>query len=141
MNAAHLTSPSLALLTATINSIVVLLCSIQNEVAGVFKSVFAIKGYTTPIRQRVLEVADVTLKNSGDTIDTVVDEQVAGREQEAHVPEWVKFTHECIDSALVGARAKTRTFFFTCNVSYHIEDILSRHLAFPRHDASALRRP
>ena len=43
-------------------------------------------GYTTPIRQRVLEVADVTLKNSGDTIDAVVDEQVAGRKQEAHVP-------------------------------------------------------
>ena len=43
-------------------------------------------GYTTPIRQCVLKVADVTLKNSGDTIDTVVDEQVAGRKQEAHVP-------------------------------------------------------
>ena len=43
-------------------------------------------GYTTPIRQRVLEVADVALKNSGDTIDAVVDEQVAGREEEAHVP-------------------------------------------------------
>ena len=43
-------------------------------------------GYTTPIRQRVLEVADVTLKNSGDAIDAVVDEQVAGGEQEAHVP-------------------------------------------------------
>ena len=43
-------------------------------------------GYTTPIRQRVLEVADVTLKNSGDAIDAVVDEQVAGGKQEAHVP-------------------------------------------------------
>ena len=65
MNAAHVTSPSLALFTATtlekvqsifhhkcsdwkfiivlpIHSIVVLLCSIQNEVAGVFKSVRAI---------------------------------------------------------------------------------------------------
>ena len=49
-------------------------------------------GYTTPIRQRVLEVADVTLKNSGDTIDAVVDEQVAGRKQEAHVP--VRFLHQ-----------------------------------------------
>ena len=46
----------------------------------------SLTGYTTPIRQRVLEVADVTLKNSGDAIDAVVDEQVAGREQEAHVP-------------------------------------------------------
>ena len=65
MNAAHVASPSLALFTATtlekvqsishqkypdwkiiiilpIHSIVVLLCSVQNEVAGVFKSVFAI---------------------------------------------------------------------------------------------------
>ena len=92
-------------------------------------------------------MADVTLKNSGDAIDAVVDEQVAGGKQEAHVPvrfllqskylllhnlsplfvickddlylpEWVKFTHECIDSALIGARAKTRTFFFTCNASH-----------------------
>ena len=31
-------------------------------------------------------MADVTLKNSGDTIDTIINEQVAGREQEAHVP-------------------------------------------------------
>ena len=31
-------------------------------------------------------MADVALKNSGDTIDAVVDEQVAGRKQEAHVP-------------------------------------------------------
>ena len=46
----------------------------------------SLTGYTTPIRQRVLEVADVTLKNSGDTIDAVVDEQVTGREEEAHVP-------------------------------------------------------
>ena len=46
----------------------------------------SLTGYTTPIRQRVLEVADVALKNSGDTIDAVVDEQVAGREEEAHVP-------------------------------------------------------
>ena len=65
MNAAHVTSPSLTLFTATtlekvqsifhqkysdckikivlpIHSIVVLLCSVQNEVAGVFKSVVAI---------------------------------------------------------------------------------------------------
>ena len=65
MNAAHVTSPSLTLFTATtlekvqsifrqkysgckikiaspIHSIVVLLCSIQNEVAEVFKSVRAI---------------------------------------------------------------------------------------------------
>ena len=31
-------------------------------------------------------MTDVTLKNSGDTIDTIVDEQFAGGEQEAHVP-------------------------------------------------------
>ena len=31
-------------------------------------------------------MADVALKNSGDAIDTVVDEQVAGGKQEAHVP-------------------------------------------------------
>ena len=31
-------------------------------------------------------MANVTLKNSRDTIDAIVDEQVAGREEEAHVP-------------------------------------------------------
>ena len=92
--------------TLPIHSIVVLLDVLQNEITGVFKSVRAINwskhqvlfsssskyqqnlltSCTGSIWHCVLEVADITLKNSGCTVYAGVREHITGREQEAHVP-------------------------------------------------------
>jgi len=65
VNAAHVTSPFFALVSAAIHCIVVLLDVFKNEITGVFKSVCAIKSCTGSILHCVLEMADVTLEDPG----------------------------------------------------------------------------
>jgi len=76
MDAAHVASSFLAFFSATIHSIVVLLGVIQNEITRIFKSVHAIKSCAGSIWHCVLEVADVTLKDSGCAVYAAVREHI-----------------------------------------------------------------
>merc|ERR1719234_1695412 len=137
MDAAHVASPSLTFLSAAIHGIVVLLGVLQNEITGVFKSVRAIKSCTSSIWHCVLEVADVTLKNSGCTVYAGVREHITRGEQEAHVPERVQFSHVGVDGAIVGVCTKTRTLSLTCHISSHVKDVFTCCFTLPSHAAHA----